>query len=370
MDFNFYMPVKVISGKECVKNNASVFREYGNKCIIISGKSSAKKSGALDDVISCLNAQNIEYGIYDNISSNPLLSSCAEAGKLCKEKKADFIIAIGGGSALDAAKAAAIFASNSFENAEDIYKKEYNNPPLPLIVIGTTAGTGSEVSSVAVITVDRTGQKKSISGANCFAKIALCDPKYTYNIPRDITVSTALDAFAHALEGFFSKKHTTTTDTFAKLALAVEWNALQTLANGKELSEEERDELYYASVYSGMVLAIGTLYPHALGYALTENFGVPHGQACAVFDMHLLEWSEKYAPERADELFSLLGASCDEVLSVMNKLIDINESVKFSKEEIDEIISRLGDDNPKFKNVYGNFTKRIAKKVFTELFGE
>ncbi len=370
MDFNYFMPVKVISGKDCVKKNSDVFSHFGKKCLIITGKNSARISGALDDVISCLNEQNTEYGIYDKISQNPLLSSCAEAGELCKETGAEFIVAIGGGSVLDAAKAAAIFATNDFDKISDIYKKEYACAPLPLILIGTTAGTGSEVSPTAVITVDETRLKKSISGEDCYAKISFCDPKYTYNIPRAITVSTALDAFAHALEGFFSRKHSTTTDTFAKLALPAEWKALKMLSEGKELSEEERDDLYYASVYSGMVLAIGTVYPHGLGYALTEQFGVPHGQACAVFDMHLLEWSEKYACERADEFFTLLGASCDEVLAVMNKLIDIDESVKFSKEEIDEIISRFGDDNPKFKNVYGNFTPKVAKKLFSGLFGE
>lgn len=370
MDFNFFMPVKVISGKDCVKKNSDVFSHFGKKCLIITGKSSARISGALDDVISCLNEQNTEYGIYDKISQNPLLSSCAEAGELCKETGADFIIAIGGGSVLDAAKAAAIFASNSFDNISDIYKKNYSNAPLPLIVAGTTAGTGSEVSPTAVITLDQNGLKKSITGEECFAKIALCDPKYTYNIPRDITVSTALDAFAHATEGFFSRKHNTATDTFAKLALPGEWKALKTLAKNKSLSEEERNELYYCSVYSGMVLAIGTVYPHGLGYALTEQFGVAHGQACAAFDMHLIEWSEKYAPERAAEFFDLLGASSDEVLSVINSLIDIDKNVKFSKAQIDEIISRFGDDNPKFKNVYGNFTTKEAFKLFSGLFGE
>ena len=370
MDFNFYMPVKVISGKDCVKQNAQLFSLFGKKCVVITGKSSAKMCGALDDVGECLKEQKIEYGIYGKISQNPLLSSCAEAGELCRQSNVDFIVAIGGGSVLDAAKAAAIFATNEFDKITDIYKKEYTNPPLPLILIGTTAGTGSEVSPTAVISVDETGLKKSITGEECYAKISFCDPKYTYNIPRDITVSTALDAFAHALEGYFSRKHNTITDAFAKLALPAEWKALRALAEGKDLSEKERDELYYASVYSGMVLAIGTVYPHGLGYALTEQFGVPHGQACAVFDMHLLEWSEKHAPERAAEFFRLLGASADEVLSVMNRLIDIPENVKFSKEEIDKIISRFGDDNPKFKNVYGNFTSKTAKKLFTELFGE
>ena len=370
MDFNFYMPVKVISGKDCVSKNAKVFSLFGKRCLIITGKRSAKENGALDDVTACCEQAGCEYSVFDKVIENPLLSSCAEAGDLCKQIGADFIVAIGGGSVLDAAKAAAIFAVNSFENITDIYKKDYERSPLPLIVIGTTAGTGSEVSPTAVITVDESGLKKSISGDECYAKIALCDPKYTYNIPRSITVSTALDAFAHALEGFFSRKHNSTTDTFAKLALPYEWQVLKTLAEGGELSEKERDEIYYASVYSGMVLAIGTTYPHGLGYALTEQFGVPHGQACAVFDMHLIEWSEKYAPERAAEFFDLLGAECDEVLAVMNSLIDIDENVKFSAKQIDEIISRFGEDNPKFKNVYGNFTPKTAQKLFTKLFGE
>ena len=107
--------------------------------------------------------------------------------------RSTFILGIGGGSVLDAAKAVAIYASNPDLAPIDIYKREYNNPPLPVALIGTTAGTGSEVTAVAVLTNDETGIKKSISGPDCYAKISFCDPKYTATMPYKTTVSHQYD---------------------------------------------------------------------------------------------------------------------------------------------------------------------------------
>ena len=201
MEFNFYMPVKVVTGKDCVIQNAETIASFGKKCLIITGAHSAKACGALDDVTAALHAGNIAYEVFDEIAPNPLLSAACKAGRTAEKIGADFIIAIGGGSVLDAAKAAAIYATNNFFDMQEIYDKNFAAPPLPLIVIGTTAGTGSEVSKVAVITNDATMQKQSITDDACYAKLALCDPKYTYNIGRAVTVSTALDAFAHVIEG-------------------------------------------------------------------------------------------------------------------------------------------------------------------------
>ena len=370
MEFNFYMPVKVITQKNCVMQNASLLSDFGKKCLIITGNHGAKASGALDDVITALESENIAYEVFDEIMPNPLLSIAYRAGKLAKSTQANFIIAIGGGSVIDAAKAAAIYATNDFFDMEDIYQKHYSASPLPLVVIGTTAGTGSEVSKVAVITNDRTMQKQSISDDACYAALALCDAKYTYNNARALTVSTALDAFAHALEGWFSRKRNTVAELFAIKCMRDIFEILTCLSEGKQLSEEQRDTMYCCSIYAGMVLNVGTLYPHMLGYTLTDKRGVPHGQACAVFDLHLIEWNEKYAPDLANTFFRLVGADSARMLSVLDSLIDIPESVSFSAEEIERYSHSWTDDNPKFTNVYGNFTRKDALRLFTKLFEE
>ena len=368
MEFNFYMPVRVITGKDCVVQNAALLCAFGKKCLIITGKHGARLSGALHDVITALNSQGITYEVFDEITPNPLLSAAYQAGKCAQKSEADFMIAIGGGSVIDAAKAAAIYATNVFFDMEDIYQKQFSASPLPLVVIGTTAGTGSEVSKVAVITNDKTMQKQSISDDACYAALALCDAKYTYHNDRALTVSTALDAFAHALEGWFSKKRNTVAELFAIKCMRDIFDILKHLSAGEELSETQRDTMYCCSLYAGMVLNIGTLYPHMLGYTLTDHRGVPHGQACAVFDLHLIEWNEKYAPELAQTFFKLIGADSGEVLSVLDSLIDIPESVSFSAEEIERYSGSWTDDNPKFTNVYGHFNRKCAVSLFRSLF--
>lgn len=368
MDFDFYMPVRVMSGRDCVLKSGSFLSRFGKKALIITGKTSAKKSGALSDILKVLEEENIKAEVFDKVSANPLLSVCAEAGETAKRINADFMIAIGGGSVLDCAKAAAIFAENEFEAAEDIYKKDFKNAPLPLVVIGTTAGTGSEVSPTAVITVDSVMEKRSITGDMCYPAAALCDPKYTYNLPRDITVSTALDAFAHATEGWFSKKRNTTVEIFASKCLPETFKVLKTLACGEELTEELRDSMYYCSLFGGMILCIGTTFPHLLGYTLTDKRGVPHGQACAVFDKCLIEFCTRNAPEEAEKYFKLLGSSPAEVSAVLGKLISIPEKICFSEEEINKYSKTWTDENPKLKNVFGDFKRENAVEIFKSLF--
>ena len=164
------MPVKCVWGDNAVAENSALFAELGKKCLIVTGKSGAKLSGALGDAVSALDSQGISYTLFDGISENPLVSSCFSAGCAARECKAEFVLGIGGGSVLDACKAIAIYASNPGLAPMDIYLREYSSKPLPVALIGTTAGTGSEVTSVAVLTNDETGRKKSISGADCYTQ--------------------------------------------------------------------------------------------------------------------------------------------------------------------------------------------------------
>ena len=163
----------------------------GSRCLIVTGRNSAKASGALDDCTAALDEHGVPWQVFDGIGQNPLLSSCHAAGTAARDFGADFLIGIGGGSPLDGVKAAAVYAANPELTPPDVYGG-WKNPALPFALIGTTAGTGSEVTRVSVLTHDGTGRKKSISGPDLYARISLGDPRrYTASLPRRFTISTA-----------------------------------------------------------------------------------------------------------------------------------------------------------------------------------
>lgn len=370
MDFDFFMPVKIYSGKGAVRKNAAVFSSYGKVAGIVTGKSSAKKSGALDDVTAALKENGIKCIIYDKITENPLIESCYEAGELFRKNGVEFIVGIGGGSPLDASKAVAIYTANEALSPKDIYLRKYDNPALPVLLIGTTAGTGSEVSAVSVLTSGETGRKKSISGADCYAKAVFADSSYTCSMPYNVTVSTALDAFAHAVEGYFSAKYSDITALFAQKAIPILWESLKKLDSEKALpNEDEREKLYYGSLYAGMVLNhCGTLFPHPLGYILTESYDVPHGKACAVFMGDLIAVGSLYAKEKTEKLTKMLGASTKEICSTVERLTALDD-IRMTQAQIESYCSRWDNATPgNFTNTPNGFKKEDAERIFKEHF--
>ena len=205
MDFSFYMPARMLVGDGVVAQNAPLLAGLGTRCLLVTGKNSARISGALEDVTAALDSQGIPWQVFDGIGQNPLLSACHAAGRAAREFGADFLIGIGGGSPLDGAKAAAVYAANPELAPREIYGG-HSVPALPFALVGTTAGTGSEVTRVSVLSDDETGRKRSISTPDLYARLSFGDPRrYTASLSRRFTISTALDAVAHAVESYFAK---------------------------------------------------------------------------------------------------------------------------------------------------------------------
>ncbi len=367
MSDSVYMPVKCLWGNNAVIENSSVFSLLGKRCLILTGKSGAIKSGALDDAKKALDTENIPYEIFDEIGENPLISVCRKAGAAARQAKADFLLGIGGGSVLDAVKAIAIYAANPELSPIDIYKREYNCTPLPVALIGTTAGTGSEVTAVAVLTNDETGVKKSISGPDCYAAASFCDPKYTASLPYKSTVSTALDAFAHAIEGFFTPKCNGIIRLFAEKCIPELYRCLKELSKSNTVAPELREPLYYSSIYAGLVInTCGTAFPHPLGYVLTENYGVPHGTACAAFFAPFIDRCAKFAPEKTADFIEMTD-SLENVKTVIATLTDLR-GVTLNNEQAKEYALRWQSVIPKnFTASPGGLTQEEAAKILAEI---
>ncbi|MCD7774834.1 MAG: iron-containing alcohol dehydrogenase, partial [Clostridiales bacterium] len=276
---------------------------------------------------------------------------------------ADFIIGIGGGSPLDASKAAAIYASNPKMKPLEIYTRTDTNAPLPLVLVGTTAGTGSEVTGVAVLTDSENGMKRSISGKDCYAKTAFCDYGYTMSVPYDFTVSTALDALAHTVESYFSKVSNSMSELYAEKALPLLWENLKKLDKNKNTPDETmREELYIGSIYAGLALNItGTCFPHTMGYVLTEDFNIPHGKACTAFMTDYLNIAVRQLPEKAERLFSVAGTDFSEFTATVDRLTDVR--ISMTEEQIEQYGERWAAPVKNFNRTPGNFTKDTAVKI-------
>lgn len=360
-----YIPDYMRYGRLAVEDFSEDLARLGGTALIVTGGKSAVLSGALDDVTAALDRQGVAFEVFDEITQNPLTEDCHTAGRMARNIGADYIIGIGGGSPLDAAKAVAIYAANEQLAPEDIYQRENCNPPLPVVLVGTTAGTGSEVTGVSVLTDSRTLCKRSISGKDCYAAIAFCDYRYTLSVPHAFTVSTALDALAHAVESYFSSIADEESEEYALEAAREIFECLKVLSSA-EADEALRERLYAASLLAGLAInKTGCLFPHAVGYILTEQFGLPHGIACAVFMPELLSRAQRFCPEKFKRFFAFLETSSEEFICLVKSLSACE--VKIDEASAKKFAARYANGNKNFDKSPGGLSADEAAKLLYSL---
>ena len=323
MNLNSFMPVKLVTGAGCVRASAKELAKLGNVCLVVTGKNAAKACGALQDVTDTLDSNGQKWTVFDGIGQNPKLTDCMAAAEQAIAAGAEFIVGIGGGSALDAAKCIAVLAANPGMTQAQLYAFEWANAPLKNVAVGTTAGTGSEVTKVSVITTPD-GRKKSFHHEAIFPVLALGDPTYTMSMPAMVTRATMVDVLAHCAESFFSRAANHISRGYAVEGIRLLLPVFRAMAeNGcEDLSYETREKLYCASIYGGLAINVtGTCFPHTMGYLLTETFGIPHGTACAVFQKAFYEYNKSVVPALAAEYLEKIGCSEEEYFDLLEKRI-------------------------------------------------
>ena len=322
MNLNSFMPVKLITGAGCVRASGKELAKLGKCCLIVTGKKSAKVSGALQDVTDTLEGNGQRWVLFDEIGQNPRLTDCMAAAEKAIAAGAEFVLGIGGGSPLDAAKCIAVLAANPGMTQAQLYAFDWAKAPLKIVAVGTTAGTGSEVTKVSVITTPD-GRKKSFHNEAIFPALALGDPTYTMSLPPLVTRATAVDVLAHCAESFFSRSANHISRCYAVEGIRLLLNVFPLMAETgcEHLDYETREKLYCASIYGGLAINVtGTCFPHTMGYLLTETFGVPHGTACAVFQKEFYEYNKVVVPELAAEYLERIGCSEEAYFNLLEKL--------------------------------------------------
>jgi len=379
---NFYMPTRLLVGTDCVSQHAEALAALGERCIIVCGRHAARACGALDDVEQALASQKVEYAIWDEVTANPPVAACAEAGRFAAQHEAQFVLGIGGGSALDAAKAVAVFAANPTLDEAGFYAFAWEHEPLPIALVGTTAGTGSEVTKVSVLT-DAAHRKHSIHDDRLYATVAFGDSRYTRTCSRDVTLSCGVDVIAHATESYFSHKADEISRAFAVRAIRLADHPLRMAAVGKVgkkmarsredkvLGPYERQALYEASILGGLAInTTGTCFPHNVGYYLTETYGLPHGYACAVFLPAMLALVEEDDPAYAAEFYEQIGMDAAEFRSLIEDfclITDQLDDIRMSVEEVEAALPRW-ENNGSVKNTRAEVSVEDIRDILTCLF--
>lgn len=356
--------VKMIIGNDCVLDNSDLF-EKGEKALIVTGKNSAFSSGAFDDVAFNLTLSNIGYEVFSGIKQNPSVSSCIEAAKFGYDNSCDFIIGIGGGSVLDAAKTISLCLTNQSIDEDGLYKKNWKNKRAPLILVGTTAGTGSEITNASVLT-NKNDRKKSISDAILYADVAFGDPRYTYSLNRDFTISTALDALCHCVESYLSNNANDVSRNYAIKGIKLLYPVLLHLIDNDILDAKQRENLYRGSIEAGYAIDITkTTFAHRIGYFLTEEHKIPHGYACAFFLEDILSFQEENSNDYYVQFLKDIELSKED-LSKLFKLIP-SYDIHLTKKEIEEIIPRWLNDSS-IVNTHGNMNQDDVEQLLIKHF--
>lgn len=364
MEFNF--PTRIIIKRGCVSENADRLSSFGKRCLIVTGKSSAKLCGALDDVTNALDTVNVNYKIFDKITQNPLFSDCRAGAAQARDWGAEFIIALGGGSPLDAGKAIACLAPNPDAGEKEMYAQTFRNPPLSVVAIGTTAGTGSEVTQVAVIT-GSDGRKKSFRVDSAFPALALGDPRYTEFMPENVTRATVADALSHCIESYFNNTANEFSRLFSIRGAKLIADIFKSFPDDGRLTQTQRDSLYLASVFGGIAISVtGTCIPHALGYFLTENHGVAHGTACAFWLPYFIEHNLKYAPDLSACFFKEIQTDPAELERLIGSVAP-KMTARVGRAELDGMRERW-INNSCLKKAPGNIDNKYLEKLLERAF--
>ncbi|HOO45978.1 MAG TPA: iron-containing alcohol dehydrogenase [Deltaproteobacteria bacterium] len=320
LNFLPWIEPEIIEGADSVKRLPSVIKRKGISNVLVVTDPGLMGLHLLDPLFEALGSAGISYSLYDQVQPNPTVENIEAAFKIYRENKCRAIIAFGGGSPMDCAKATGARAARpkrSIMKMKGLFKvtmpalKMGSLLPPPLFAVPTTAGTGSETTVTAVVSNPDTHEKFPINDPILRPRYAVLDPKLTVALPPHITATTGMDAMTHAVESYIGKFNYNNADTRIKAVMAVEMifnNIEKAYKNGKDL--EARGQMLLASYYAGFSFTRGCVgYVHGIGHKLGAMYGVPHGLAMSVIMPYILDWYGEAAHKPLAELAEVAGVA-------------------------------------------------------------
>ncbi len=303
----FITPSIISYGVGASKQVGSLASGYGKKALIVTD-SQLEKIGLLNDIKNSLEVSGQSFSIYNKVVTEPSMEYAQEGYQMVQESRAEFLVAVGGGSVLDTAKAISALAANPGKKVSDFEGlNKIPQPGVPLIAIPTTAGTGSEVSKGMVITDTARNVKMLIASPNIMPRIALVDPLLTLQMPQGITASTGLDALTHAIEGYISLRAQPLADGLALHAIGLIANNIRLAwCNGENI--EARTWMMIGALEAGVVMSNSAMaLVHGMARPLGAHFHIPHGISNAVLLPTVMEYTIQANPSRYAAIAAAMG---------------------------------------------------------------
>jgi alcohol dehydrogenase len=324
----------IVFGKGSFATLPQQITELGASRPLVIIDAALAKSGLAEKVRALFGEKKIACHLFDGVAGEPALELADECGALAREHRCDCVIGIGGGSAMDVAKAAAVVATNSGKAAEYLGLNKIPARGLPKIMVPTTAGTGSEVTFTSVFIRKDLKKKEGMNSPFLYPEVALLDPLLTLSVPPAVTAMTGLDAFCHAVESYTSIKSNPMSEMVSLKAIELIAAHLRTCVHDGS-NEEAREQMMLASLYAGLGLAnAGVTAVHSLSYPLGGRYGVPHGLANTLLLVPTMRFNLPGAIEKL--------AIVAEVMGVVLEPIPSRDAAEWAIDEIQQLIEDCG----------------------------
>ncbi len=361
MNFLDWTEPELLKGPGAVKRLPGKVKELGYDNVLVVTDKGLMGLHLLDPMLEELENLKISYVIYDGVQPNPTIDNIEEARSLYIGNGCQAIIAFGGGSPMDCAKACGARIARPDKQIPKLRGQLKVLKKIPMLfAVPTTAGTGSETTLAAVVSNPATHEKNAINDPRLRPKYAVLDPELTVGLPPHITSTTGMDALTHAVEAYIGKSNTRYTEDRAKLAVRMIFDNLETAYNdGKNI--KARENMLLASYYAGVAFTRAYVgYVHAIAHNLGGMYGIPHGLANAVILPYVLDYFGESAYSRLADLCVAAGIPCDgktdeekaklfiAEIRRMNKSMNIPEKFTEIKEEDVSLIAdrALKEGNP------------------------
>ena len=331
----FQVPRTIVHGVDSLEYLKNL---EGKKAVLVTGGHSMKKFGFLDQAKKYLEEAGMEVMILDGVEPDPSVKTCLEGGKKMEEFGPDWIIPIGGGSAMDAAKAMWIFYEHPGYSFEKL--AAFDNPPLrtkaKMACIPSTSGTASEITAFSVITDTEKEIKYPLVHPDFVPDVAICDPVIASKMPPLITAQTGMDVMTHAVEAFVSTAADDYTSPLAIRAIELVFgNLKKAYDNGEDI--DAREKMHDASTLAGMAFSNASLgIVHSMAHKIGGIFHLTHGEANAIMLPYIIDYNRK-STDRYDELEKILGIDdIAEEIRNLNASVGLTANIKDGKNTVIE----------------------------------
>jgi alcohol dehydrogenase class IV len=298
---------RIVIGPGAIRQLADEVKAFNAKKVLIVTDQGLVAAGLVSRALNILEEAGIKSAVFDEVEADPRYEIVADCVAMIQQEKPDFIIGFGGGSPIDIAKVSAVMAKNDGPISEYFGIDLIPKAGLPKLIIPTTAGTGSEVTPIAILSDHTEKLKKGIVSQHLFPSAALLDPELTLGLPAHVTAATGMDALIHAIESYNSINASSISDMFARQAMQlIAQNIRTAYANGSNLAA--RSNMLEGSLLAGMAFCTaGVTAVHAFAYPIGAEFHIPHGVANSIMLAPVMEFNKLGNLEKFAEIADYLG---------------------------------------------------------------